>query len=451
MTTNNAWNSPAFSAYQAQNDTGFESWTGAGAYYSVSGTDFTVERGGTGYVKTQPITWAGGQTVSSLSAGDTHYIYMDIDGLIGSTTTREAPLFQDNVVLFEVLVDSDGTPNVIVVREDHPIGFPAGSSEWAHVALGPIIGNVANGANIVLNGTNEIQINGTDILLDHGLTTAIPDSSGSPVSFHHMYTNGSGKWVEYLNQTAFPNVYNNAGTPTAIGTRYGIFRLYVSKDDLNTPSTPKYFSVMHTSDFANITLARGAITAGVASATNELYNMELAQLGYVIISNSVIVEVDIAKATARFFPSGGGSVSNANLISTNTLNFDHCLSTADTNVQAALETLDDACFAWEEVTGTTKAAENNYGYIANNVALVTITLPSTAAIGETIRVTGKGAGGWRIAQNAGQTIYTAGSSTTTGAGGRLDSTDDRDSIELVCVTADTDWNVLSQIGVIGIT
>jgi hypothetical protein len=93
----------------------------------------------------------------------------------------------------------------------------------------------------------------------------------------------------------------------------------------------------------------------------------------------------------------------------------------------------------------------NNGYIANNAGLVTLTLPSTAALGSIIRVTGKGAGGWRIAQNSGQTIYFGTSTTTTGTGGRLDSSAQRDGIELVVVTANNDWNVLSVQGNITVT
>jgi hypothetical protein len=106
---------------------------------------------------------------------------------------------------------------------------------------------------------------------------------------------------------------------------------------------------------------------------------------------------------------------------------------------------------WSEVTGTSQAMAVNTGYILNNAGLVTATLPSTAAVGDVIRVTGKGAGGWRIAQNAGQTIYFGSSTTTTGATGRLDSTATRDTVELVCVTANNDFNVISSIGNITIT
>ena len=101
---------------------------------------------------------------------------------------------------------------------------------------------------------------------------------------------------------------------------------------------------------------------------------------------------------------------------------------------------------WNEVTGTSQAMLVNNGYITNNAALVTCTLPAVASVGDVIEVSGKGAGGWKIAQNAGQTIYFGDTNTTTGVGGSLASTVDRDAIRLVCVTANNDWNVLSVMG-----
>jgi len=107
--------------------------------------------------------------------------------------------------------------------------------------------------------------------------------------------------------------------------------------------------------------------------------------------------------------------------------------------------------AWSEQTGTSQAMVANNGYILNNAALVTATLPATAAVGSVLRVVGKGAGGWAVAQNAGQTIYFSSSTTTTGVGGSLASTDDHDCVEMVCITADTDFSVISSVGNITIT
>lgn len=101
---------------------------------------------------------------------------------------------------------------------------------------------------------------------------------------------------------------------------------------------------------------------------------------------------------------------------------------------------------WVEIIATSVAMQANEGYILNNAALVTATLPATCALGLRVRVAGKGAGGWTIAQNAGQTIHFGNQDTTTGAGGSLSSTNQYDSIDLLCITADTDFLAISSIG-----
>lgn len=111
-----------------------------------------------------------------------------------------------------------------------------------------------------------------------------------------------------------------------------------------------------------------------------------------------------------------------------------------------------AGFDWNEVLvmGPTAMAVNN-GYVANNAGLVTLTLPVTAAFGTVIRVAGKGAGGWLIAQNGGQNIQVGNVSSTIGVGGSVASTNAFDAIELLCTTANTTWTALSMIGALNIT
>lgn len=101
---------------------------------------------------------------------------------------------------------------------------------------------------------------------------------------------------------------------------------------------------------------------------------------------------------------------------------------------------------WSEVTGTTQSMAVNCGYIANNASLVTLTLPTTAAVGDVVRVVGKGAGGWRVAQNASEIIHFGNLDSTTGTGGYIEFTHLRDAVELVCVVADTEWNLISSVG-----
>lgn len=107
--------------------------------------------------------------------------------------------------------------------------------------------------------------------------------------------------------------------------------------------------------------------------------------------------------------------------------------------------------AWQEVTTTSSALAANTGYIVDNGALVTLTLPATIAQGSIIQVVGKGAGGWLIAQNAGQTIYFGIRTTTTGVGGSLSSSHRRNSVELLCITANTEFEVIDSMGNIDFT
>jgi len=101
---------------------------------------------------------------------------------------------------------------------------------------------------------------------------------------------------------------------------------------------------------------------------------------------------------------------------------------------------------WTEVTGTTQAAAADNGYIANNESLVTVTLPETCAVGKVVRVAGKGSGLWKIAQNESQIIYFGDQNTTSGTAGYLAAQTQYDSIELLCITANTTFNVISVVG-----
>lgn len=98
---------------------------------------------------------------------------------------------------------------------------------------------------------------------------------------------------------------------------------------------------------------------------------------------------------------------------------------------------------WNVVSGTTQTMVINNGYIANNAGLVTLTLPSTAAVGSEINVVGLGAGGWKIAQNASQLIRMGNAVTTTGTGGSISSSSQYDSVHLVCIVANTTWTLVS--------
>lgn len=101
---------------------------------------------------------------------------------------------------------------------------------------------------------------------------------------------------------------------------------------------------------------------------------------------------------------------------------------------------------WTNVTTTTQQMASNNGYVANNASLVTITLPTSPSFGDVVAVCGKGSGGWRIAQNAGQQISCGTNSTTIGTGGSISSTNLHDCIYLLCVTANPTFVMLNSVG-----
>jgi hypothetical protein len=101
--------------------------------------------------------------------------------------------------------------------------------------------------------------------------------------------------------------------------------------------------------------------------------------------------------------------------------------------------------SWTAVTADQTMAVDN-GYLANKSSgTLTLTLPTTSAVGKTLRVSGM-QNTWRIAQNASQKIHFGKTTTTTGTSGYLENSNAKDAVELVCAVANLEWNVISSIG-----
>lgn len=98
------------------------------------------------------------------------------------------------------------------------------------------------------------------------------------------------------------------------------------------------------------------------------------------------------------------------------------------------------------VTGTSQAATTNNAYASNNASLCTITLPTTAAVGDELIIMGLGAGGWLVAQNSSQLVHFGSSVTTTGVSGSLASSNAFDTVHLKCLVANTTFTVIGAQG-----
>ncbi len=109
-----------------------------------------------------------------------------------------------------------------------------------------------------------------------------------------------------------------------------------------------------------------------------------------------------------------------------------------------------AGLAWTRVVGTTVSMAVDNGYIPTNVALTTLTLPLTANVGDVMEIIGEGAGGWIVAQNAGQSIQFGNVLTTVGVGGSISSSNQFDGAKFVCRVANTTWAIVHNIGVLNV-
>lgn len=99
------------------------------------------------------------------------------------------------------------------------------------------------------------------------------------------------------------------------------------------------------------------------------------------------------------------------------------------------------------VSGTSQTCAVNQSYQNDNASLTTYTLPTTAARGDLIRISGVGAGLWRVSPNTGQNIVW-GSLTGTTTTGTLSATQRYDSVVLECIVANTTWKVVQPDGIL---
>lgn len=104
-------------------------------------------------------------------------------------------------------------------------------------------------------------------------------------------------------------------------------------------------------------------------------------------------------------------------------------------------------FTWNVVTAannvTALLPEN--GYIPKGAAPVIFVLPLTASVGDTYKIVGYG-NLFQITQNAGQSITLGFNTTTTGVFGSITATAARDTLEIVCVTANLEFQVVDCTG-----
>jgi hypothetical protein len=106
-----------------------------------------------------------------------------------------------------------------------------------------------------------------------------------------------------------------------------------------------------------------------------------------------------------------------------------------------------ASFPWQIVTFLNNPVfmMTNNGYITKGGATVNFTLPAAAVVGDIIQIEAAGAA-WTIAQNANQKIYFGITATSMGVFGSVATTNIFDSTELLCITDNLEFKIISSTG-----
>jgi hypothetical protein len=101
---------------------------------------------------------------------------------------------------------------------------------------------------------------------------------------------------------------------------------------------------------------------------------------------------------------------------------------------------------WNTISASQPLAVNNgYFCVSPGVAL-SLSLPAVSALGDEIEISLDGSTSFTITQGAGQSIRLGNLATTAGVSGSISSTQQGDSIRMICQVANLKWNVLSSIG-----
>lgn len=262
-----------------------------------------------------------------------------------------------------------------------------------------------------------------------------------------------------------------AGVDTLIGTLNEVLvngTVGVPQTGNVTLSLPQPIATTSSPTFANLQLTSGIIRdvnsnivlelLGLSSAVNflQIYNGATTKNPAIVAAGSdSTVDLAFASKGARFgfvdsvfgsgnFPiirlSDSTQTNHMNLSLTAGLASEYTILFPNASGTVALTT---QTINWSGIPGTSQPAAVNSGYIIQNASQTTVTLPATAAIGSIVAIAGLGAAGWILAANTGQTIKVDGASTS--SGGSLTSAGQYDSIEVVCVSANTTWVTRSAI------
>lgn len=321
------------------------------------------------------------------------------------------------------------TNSLYNVYSSQGANWNGGAMSWFDVhPWGP---TASYGANVVLVNSS---IRGSAYI--EGSSNIGLQATNSTISMNLVVTNSNIN-VQLTNcyntRLDIDNYYQYTTTGTLvqlIGSITGSQIRVNNVDISNINSSSKVFDVTGVTSSANTLLyaripySSPAISAGVTNTSLDLSS----EIDVVTMGSTPALATIVRKFAAYGTPTPGYVV------------------TADANGNPKWGSVSSGSgTTWQVITASQTASIQN-GYITNGSSLVTVTLPATAAVGNTVTITGLGAGGWSVAQQSGVSINFGATNTTTGTGGSLASTNIHDSVHLLCVVANTTWQVINSVG-----
>lgn len=297
-----------------------------------------------------------------------------------------------------------------------------------------------NNLNILTaNSTVKFVGSGSTLTQDFGLTNLILGNSASSITSGDFNT-GLGKFVF--------NSLVSGGQNVAIGL--SALQSNISSSNNTAVGYLALGNYTGTGTGANIAIGNSALSGGFTGTNNIGIGNSVGNYSGTESSNIVIGTQGLAgdNNSIKIGTQGSGSgqqntcyiagivgvtVSNAQVVTINS-------STGQLGVSAS-------GMAWTDVTTSTQTIAVDNGYITDRGAGVTYTLPSTASLGDTIKIDGK-LGLTTITPNANQQILMGSVSGTVGVTGTAVATNVGDCIQLRCITSgvSTVWRAENWVG-----
>jgi len=322
---------------------------------------------------------------------------VSINGSTGAIT-NVARINEGNTFTVRQVMNAGATMTALFVSNG--ITFNGTRFELTSNSSPTIIGTNTSTNNLILRGNNSSAVIPADaiiILRGGDLDFPVP---GVP------YIDLSASGRVNINTGTFGVTGNQTLNGTLLVTGLGTFTSGISASSATITGNVSVSGTLTTTGL-------GTFNAGITAAGATFTNI-------ISFPNSSAIRI------------GGSTGTNAQILTS-------------TGTGITWSTPSSGSLTWSVTTADATMAVDN-GYLANKSSgTLTLTLPTTAAVGKTIRVSGM-QNTWRIAQNASQIIHFGKTDTTTGVGGYLESSNARDAVELVCCVVNNEWNVISSIG-----